>query len=105
TGGRRLAGKAREIRARVYAPAIQVSLSVVGRHSQMIAQMPAGIFRAENTAALEFRHDVAGKSLDAGGVMRRHGEEAVAGIGLMPFLHCVGDRGWRADEFQIAALG
>ena len=71
----------------------------------MIAQMPAGIFRAENTAALEFRHDVAGKSLDAGGVMRRHGEEPVAGIGLMPFLHCVGDRGWRADEFQIAALG
>src|SRR5205085_10484242 len=70
--------------------------------AEIFAQRLAFILAAEQTAALQFRHDPVDKIVEPAGDPREHDVEPVAGFAVEPFLHLVGDRARRADHRQPA---
>ena len=69
----------------------------------MLAQRTPLIFGAEQATALQFRHDLAGEILKAGGQQRRNDVEAVGGLAGEPFLDLVGDLPGGADDQMMTA--
>src|SRR5688572_22805067 len=67
-------------------------VSVLGtRQAVVVTQRLALVFGAEQTTALQDRHDMLDETLEARGQHGRHDVEAVGGAGLPPLLDGVGD--------------
>src|ERR1700737_1896126 len=72
------------------------------RQPEIFPQRPAFIFVPENPALLQFRHHLVDEIVEPGGQEWEHDVETVAAVAGQPFLHLVGDDGWRADKRQPA---
>ena len=66
-------------------------------------QRRAFVICAKNLSTLQLGYNAFDEIVQAAWEIRHDDVETVSGLGLDPFLHAIGDLGWRANHLQVSA--